>query len=102
MVKRFEHDGRPDGREAWIELERIYGGKEIDERPSQILALDGKLREARCSSVSDTPDFIVRLDRMWVEFESLGDPRSDYVKRAAILFVIRDALPTSLISLRRD
>ena len=28
-----------------------------------------------------------------MEFESLGDPRSDYVKRAAILFGIRDALP---------
>ena len=62
VVKRFEHNGQLDGREAWIELERIYGGKEIDERPAQILALDGKLREARCSSVSDIPDFIVRLE----------------------------------------
>ena len=39
VVMRFEHNGNPNGREAWIELERIYGGKEIDERPAQILAL---------------------------------------------------------------
>ena len=57
------------------------------------MALDGKLREARCLSISHIPDFIVKLDGMWVEFESLGDPRSDYVQKAAILFGIRDALP---------
>lgn len=75
----FENNEHPNGKEAWIELEHVYGGKEIIERPAQILALDGRVGEARCSGASHTPDFIVKLDGMWMEFEALGDPRSDYV-----------------------
>lgn len=66
------------------------------------MVLDGKLGKARYGSISDVPDFIVRLDGMWLEFEALGDPRSDYVERVAIRFGVRDALLHLLISLSRD
>lgn len=85
-----------NSREAWIELQKIYGGKEIKEWPKQLHAFDGKVREARCSGGSDIPDFLVRLDGMWIEFGFLGDPTSDYVKRAALLFGVRNAPPPPL------
>lgn len=66
---------------------------EVDERPAQILALDGRLREARCNSVSDIADFIFTVGGTWMELGSLGDPRSHHVKRAASIIGIRDALP---------
>lgn len=75
---------------------RRFTPKEMDKRPIQILALDGKIRETRCSGISDIPDFLVRLDWMWAEFESLGDPRSDYLRRAPLLSNIGDASPNLL------
>lgn len=44
VVETFEHKGHPNGREAWIELEHVYGAREIDERPAQILTLGGSSR----------------------------------------------------------
>lgn len=60
-MKRFEDNGLPNGREAWIELERIYGGNEMEQRPAQLLDLGGKLRETRCNDVNNIPDFLLRL-----------------------------------------
>ena len=34
---RCEHGGNPDGRKAWLKLVRMYGGREQDERPVQLL-----------------------------------------------------------------
>lgn len=102
MVKRFGHNGHPSGRKAWVELERMYGGKYIDERPAQILAHDGKIRAARRSSLPDIPDFIARLNRMWLGFEPLGDPRSACEERAALRFRSRDTLRHVSISLRQN
>lgn len=39
VVRRYERHGHPKGREAWLELERVYGGRESDERRMQPLAL---------------------------------------------------------------
>lgn len=73
--------------------EDSHGAREINERPAQILALDGKLRETRCSGVSHTSDFLVRLESMQVELQLLGHSRSDEVEKAASHFGNRDALP---------
>lgn len=62
MLKSFENNGHRNGRKAWIEHKRVNGGMEIDESPAQVSTQDGKFREARCRSVSDAPDFVVRLD----------------------------------------
>lgn len=62
-----------------MEFELVHGGLEIYERTEQILTPDEKFREARSSGISEIPDFIDRLDGMWEEFDSLGNPRADYV-----------------------
>lgn len=76
-----------------IQLERVYGGRDIDERPGQILARHRKLREVGCSGITDIPDFIVMLDGMRERYDLPDDPRSDYVKRTAIILWVRDTIP---------
>src|SRR6478736_883804 len=43
LVMRFEEPS-PDGRRAWLELERVYGGKAEDEKAAQLLRLEAKAR----------------------------------------------------------
>ena len=51
IVARCEHDVNPDGdgREAWLELERMYGGRAHDERPAKLRALERRLRDLQCN-----------------------------------------------------
>ena len=41
LVMRFEQP-TPDGRSAWLELERVYGGRAEDEKAAQLLKLEAK------------------------------------------------------------
>lgn len=64
VVKHFENNGHPDGRGARMGLERIHGRREVDERPAQLLALEGKGGEARRGdSVSNIPGFFGEMRR---------------------------------------
>ena len=99
IVARCEHSGNPDGREAWQELEQMYGGRAQDERPVQLLTLERRLRDLQCNSAEESGDFIVKLDTIWGEFEALGNAKADETKRAALLLGIKEALPQVFIQL---
>ena len=43
VVMRFE-EPTPNGRGAWLELEKVYGGRAADERSAQLLKLEAKAR----------------------------------------------------------
>ena len=60
IVGRYENGGNPNGREAWRELERLYGGREADERPVQHMTLEGKLRDMRCNSPEESSEFTMK------------------------------------------
>ena len=62
IVARCGHGGNPDGREAWLEVERIYGGRAQDGRPVQQLVLERRLRHLRYNSVEESADIMVKLD----------------------------------------
>ena len=99
IVARCEHGGNPDGTEAWLEMERIYGGRARDERPMQLLALERRLQELQCYSAEEAADFMVKLDTIWGEFEALGNAKAEETKRAALIIGIKEALPQVFIQL---
>ena len=99
IVARCEHGGNPDGREAWLEMERIYGGRAQDERPVQLLALERRLRDLQCNSAEESADFMVKLDTVWGEFGALGNAKTEETKGAALLLGIKEALPQVFIQL---
>lgn len=47
VLQRYERSCHPNGREAWLEVERIYSGREADERSMQRLALEERSRNNR-------------------------------------------------------
>jgi hypothetical protein len=49
LVMRYE-EPLPAGRDAWLELERVYGGRAEDEKAAQLLQLEAKLRRLTCES----------------------------------------------------
>ena len=80
IVARREHYGNLDGWEAWLELERIYGGRGQDEQPVQLLALERRLRNIHCNSAEKSEAFIVKLDTIWGEFKAVGNVKADETK----------------------
>lgn len=66
-MERYERNDYPNGREGWLELERIYYGRGHDERPMQLLALEGGLRDIQCNSAEEASSFIVKLNVIWAE-----------------------------------
>lgn len=52
IIARCEHNGNPGGREAKLELERIY-------------------RDLGCYSPEESSAFVVKLNSIWGEFETL-------------------------------
>ena len=46
LVMRFE-EPRPDGRGAWLELERVYGGRAEDEKAAQLRLRRGGSRASQ-------------------------------------------------------
>lgn len=99
VVKRFQNAGRSGGREAWLELERVDGRDEMDERSTQLLALEGNSCDIRCGSVGAISDLLVRLHGTWAVFDSLGSPKTEEAKRAMLHFGARDALPQISVQL---
>lgn len=74
VVHRYERNGHPNGREAFLELERTYSGREQDERSiMQPFALEGRLRDIRCNAAEEALCFIVGFSEIWSEFEMLGE-----------------------------
>lgn len=55
VVQRWKHNGYPNGRETW---------QELDELPEQLLALKGKLRDTQHSSPGNHRMFF----RNWITF----------------------------------
>ena len=76
----------------------MYGGREADERPVQLMTLEGKLRDMRCNSPKESSEFIVKLDRIWAEFEELGDAKAEATRRASLLLGIKKISSTGLCS----
>lgn len=75
--RTFEDSGQPKGGEVRMEPEKIYGRNQMDERLAQLLALEVKSRVGMCDVGRDISDFLVRLDRIWAGFNSLGCPTTD-------------------------
>ena len=99
IVARCEHGGNPDGREAWLGMERIYGGREQDERRVQLLSLERPLRDLQYNSAEEPEHFVVKLDIIWGEFEALRNAKADETKRADLSLGIKKALPKVFIQL---
>ncbi|CAM9449163.1 unnamed protein product [Choristocarpus tenellus] len=55
--------------------------------------LESKLQELRCAASQDGTDFVVKLERLFSEFEELKEPKSENMKRASILLGIKEAMP---------
>ena len=92
VVMRFEQP-TPNGRGAWLELERIWGGRAEDERAAQLLKLEGKARRLTCESAGGLQALLIAMYQLWSDLEALGEERSDAAKRAAILEAIRESYP---------
>lgn len=75
----------PDGREAWLKLRWIYGGRETDERSIKLFAQEGKLRDIRRHSPEASSNFPLQLDSIWAEFEALGEILPQTTRKAALL-----------------
>ncbi len=49
MMKHENQNGNlPNGRATWVELENLYGGRTLDERPAQLLRLEMRLNNTTC------------------------------------------------------
>lgn len=93
LVARCEHDGNPNGKESWLEMERIYGGRARDELPAQLLGLKRRLWDLLCISAEEPVVLKVSLDTVQGEFEALGEiARAEETKRATLLLGIKEAL----------
>ena len=90
---------QPDGREAWLQLERMNGGRAQDERPVQQRALGRRLRDLQCNSAEESEDFMVKLDTIWGAFEAFGNAKAEEAKRVALPLGIKEALPQVFIQL---
>ncbi len=76
-----------------MKLQEIYGGMTAKEWPQQLLRAEMKLTEAVCAGPREAANFLVRLGELWALFESLGEPKSDNSKKAALIRGIRGSLP---------
>ena len=77
----------------------MYGGREADERPVQLMTLEGKLRDMRCNSPEESSEFIVKLDKIWEEVEELGNAKAKSTRRASLLLGIKESLPQVFVQL---
>ncbi|CAN0511716.1 unnamed protein product, partial [Discosporangium mesarthrocarpum] len=93
VVMKHERNGSPDGRAAWLELERVYGGRAEVQRSMQLISLEMKLREMYCSSAEDAGDFVIQLDHVWAEFKQLEAPKENHAKVGALVIGIKDSMP---------
>ncbi|MCP4127002.1 MAG: hypothetical protein GY753_08075 [Gammaproteobacteria bacterium] len=94
VVSEFEgRIGSPDGKGAWKKLQEVYGGMTAEERPQQLLRAEMKLAEAVCAGPGETANFLVGLGELWALFESLGEPKTDNTKKAALIRWVRGSLP---------
>ena len=94
-----EHRRNTDAREAWLELERVYGGRAQTERPVQLLVLERTLRDLQRNSAAESSDVMVKLDTVWREFHALGNVKAEEIRKAALLRGIKGALPHVFIQL---
>lgn len=62
VVKRLEHIGYFNGREAQIKIERINRETCVGERPTELHALKETLCGIWCEKVHDIADRLVTLD----------------------------------------
>jgi hypothetical protein len=92
VVMRFE-EPQPDGRKAWQELERIYGGKAEDEQEAQLLMLERKVRRLTCQSAGGLQQMFIQMEQLWAELEMLGETISKSTKRATVLAGIQASHP---------
>lgn len=84
-------EGNTDGCAAWMELERLYGGRAQDKRPMQLLPLEGRLRYLSSSSEEEASGLVIKLYTISMELETLGDREPGTTKREALLIGIRGA-----------
>ncbi len=92
LVMRFE-EPTPDGRSAWLELERVYGGRAEDERAAQLLKLEAKARRLTCESAGGLQQMLIQMEQLWSDLETLGEIKSKSAKRATLLEAIRESYP---------
>ncbi|MCP4128027.1 MAG: hypothetical protein GY753_13310, partial [Gammaproteobacteria bacterium] len=85
--------GRPDGVGAWRKLQEVYGGMTAEEKPQQLLRAEIRLPETACDGPGKAANFLVGLGELWALFESLGEPKTDNAKKAALIRGIRMSLP---------
>jgi len=92
LVMRFELPN-PNGRDAWLELERVYGGRAEDEKAAQLLQLEAKLRRLTCETAGGLQQMLIQMEQLWSDLELLGEVKSKAAKRAALLEAIREPYP---------
>lgn len=61
---------------------------------TQLLALDGRLRDIVGNSAEESSTFLGKLDGIWNEFETLGEIKPRRTKKAALLLGIEEGLPS--------
>ncbi len=94
VVREFEGRlGSPDGRGAWTKLQEVYGGMTAEEKPQQLLKAEIRVAETVCDGPGKAANFLVGLGELWALFESLGEPKTDNAKKAALIRGIRESLP---------
>ena len=93
VVMRFE-EPMPNGRGAWLELEKVYGGRAADERSAQLLKLEAKARRLTCESAGGLQQLLIQMEQLWADLAVLGEQKSESAKRATLLEAIRESYPS--------
>ena len=99
IVGRCNHGRNTDAREAWLELEGMYGERAPGEQSVHLLALERRLQYLQRNSAEDFADLVVKLDTILGEFEALANVKAEKTKRASLLRGIKEALPHVFIQL---
>lgn len=94
IVAPYEHGANPDGREALLELGRIYGERAQGERSMQVFVLERRIRDLQCNSAGESAH-LTKLDASWEEFEAFGNAKAG--QRSALLLEISEALSQALV-----
>ncbi len=71
----------------------MYGGMSAEEKPQQLLRAEFRLAETSCAGPRKAANYLVRLGELWTLFTSLGEPKTDNAKKAALIRGIRGSLP---------
>ncbi len=76
-----------------MKLQEVYGGMTAEEKPQQLLKAEFRLAETTCANPGEVANYLVGLGELWALFESLGEPKTDNAKKAALIRGIGGSLP---------